>query len=338
MINQAIQSLVENKPLSLELARQVFEEIMSGEATPAQIGGYLVAQRLRGDTLEVIQAGAEVMRAKATPIPCKSQNLVDTCGTGGDHSGTFNISTTAAFVAAGAGVKIAKHGNRSVSSKSGSADVLLSLGLNLNLSAEQVAACVDEIGIGFLFAPALHGAMKHAIGPRRELEMRSIFNLLGPLTNPAGAKRQVMGVFAPELTTKLSRVLGELGSEHIWVVHGLDGLDELSLTACSMVSELKNGEYRDFEFDPRHYGFELCQNSELAGQGPEENATITRSILEGARGPKRDIVVLNAAAAILVSGLVETYEKALVLAQESIDSKAALSKLTQLCEKSQSYV
>lgn len=337
-IVQAIAKLAQGENLELELARSTFEEIMSGTATPAQIGGYLVAQRMRGETVDVIQAAAEVMRSKATPIPCLSGPLVDTCGTGGDHSNTFNISTTAAFVAAGAGVKIAKHGNRSVTSSSGSADVLAALGVNINLSPEQVAHCVDQIGLGFLFAPSLHGAMKHAIGPRRELGMRSIFNVLGPLTNPAGAKRQVLGVFESALTPTLAQVLGNLGAEHVWLVNGSDGLDEITLCGPSQVSEFKNGVLRTFTFDPIDYGFEYCAKSELAGADPVVNAAISQEILAGAPGPKRDIVLLNAAAAILVSGLEIDYHQALDRARQSIDSGKALQILQQLAKFSQDQV
>lgn len=334
-IVQAIAQLTLEKHISLDLARATFEEIMSGNATPAQIGGYLVAQRMRGETVEVIQAAAEVMRAKATPIQCQSTKLVDTCGTGGDHSNTFNISTTAAFVAAGAGVKIAKHGNRSVTSNSGSADVLAALGISLELNPAEVASCVDEIGLGFLFAPALHGAMKYAIGPRKELGMRSIFNVLGPLTNPAGAKRQVLGVFEARLTPLLAQVLGNLGAEHVWLVNGSDGLDEITLCGPSQVSEFKNGQLQTFQFDPKDYGFEYCQKSELAGGDPIANAKITQEILRGALGPKRDIVLLNAAAAILVSGQVETYKDALDLARQSIDQGKAWNVLQNLSQFSQ---
>lgn len=337
MIVKAIGKLLAKQHLNTEEAIQVFNQIMSGEATDAQIGAYLIAQRMVGEGIEEITGAAKVMRDKATPIPTSREGLVDTCGTGGDSSGTFNISTASAFVAAGAGVPIAKHGNRSISSKCGSADVLNSLGVNLELNAEQVGQCIDEIGIGFLFAPMLHGAMKHAIGPRKEIGQRSIFNVLGPLTNPAGAKRQVMGVFDGGLTETLSEVLAQLGAEHVWVVHGTDGIDEISLCAPTQVAEYSHGMHNNFILNPEDYGFQFCQVSELAGDNPDENAGIIRSIFEGEQSPRRDIVVLNAAAAILTSGIVSSYEEGLEAAKASIDGGHALQKLDQLIAKTQGF-
>lgn len=337
MIVKAIGKLLDKKHLSIDESISVFNQIMSGEATDAQIGAYLIAQRMVGEGIDEITGAAQVMRSKATPIPSKRHDLVDTCGTGGDSSGTFNISTASAFVAAGAGVPIAKHGNRSISSKCGSADVLNSLGVHLELSAEQVGECIDTIGIGFLFAPMLHGAMKHAIGPRKEIGQRSIFNVLGPLTNPAGAKRQVMGVFHGDLTETLAEVLAKLGAEHVWVVHGTDGIDEISLCAPTLVSEYNQGMHHNFELNPEDYGFQFCDVRELAGDNPEENAGIIKSIFEGEKSPRRDIVILNAAAAILTSGIVNTYEEGLEAARQSIDKGQALSKLNQLVELTQSF-
>jgi anthranilate phosphoribosyltransferase len=335
MMQQAIGQLVKGQHLSLEQARDVFECIMSGQATDAQIGGYLVAQTLLGESLNEIRGAVEVMRSKATSIPCQSSNLVDIVGTGGDHSGSFNISTASAIVASGAGVRIAKHGNRSVTSRSGAADALKSLGVNIEITPELVAECVDQIGIGFLYAPLLHGAMKYAIGPRRELGLRTIFNLLGPLTNPAGAKRQVMGVYAKEYLEDLAQVLLSTGSEHVWLVRGQDGLDEISLCVPSDVVEGKDGVLHRFELDPRKYGFELCSPEDLRVDGPEQSAELILSILKGQVGAPRDVVVLNSAAAIYVSGVVDSYEKALIKAQESIDSGAALNQLTLLVQKTQ---
>ncbi len=337
MIVKAIGKLINAQHLSIDETVQVFEQIMSGSATDAQIGAYLIAQRMCGEGIEEITGAATVMRAKATPIPTHRQELVDTCGTGGDSSGTFNISTASAFVAAGAGVPIAKHGNRSISSKCGSADVLNSLGLNLELNSNQVGQCIDDIGIGFLFAPMLHGAMKFAIGPRKEIGQRSIFNVLGPLTNPAGAKRQVMGVFDSGLTETLAEVLANLGADHVWVVHGLDGIDEISLCAVTKVSEYSHGMHNNFELDPRDYGFEFCQPKDLAGNTPDENAGIIRKIFEGELSPRRDIVILNAAAAILTSGLASSFEEGLEAATKSIDEGQALKKLKDLITKTNSF-
>lgn len=337
MIVEAISKLLGKRHLSTEETMKVFNQIMGGEATDAQIGAYLIAQRMVGEGIDEIAGAAQVMREKATPIPSTRQDLVDTCGTGGDSSGTFNISTASAFVAAGAGVPIAKHGNRSISSKCGSADVLDSLGVNLELSAKQAGECIDEIGIGFLFAPMLHGAMKHAIGPRKEIGQRSIFNVLGPLTNPAGAKRQVMGVFSSDLTETLAEVLAKLGAEHVWVVHGTDGIDEISLCAKTKVSEYSSGMHNNFELDPREYGFDFCDVQELAGNNAQENATIIREIFKGEISPRRDIVILNAAAAILTSGIVSSYEEGIEAAKISIDSGLALEKLHKLIAKTQSF-
>ena len=337
MIVEAIKKLVDGNNLSQKEAEGVFEQIMTGDATDAQIGAYLIAQKMAGESVSEITGAAKVMKAKATPIPTSKSGLVDTCGTGGDSSGTYNISTTSAFIAAGAGVPIAKHGNRSVSSKSGSADVLKSLGVNLELSAEQVGQCIDDIGIGFLFAPLLHGAMKYAIGPRKELAQRSIFNCLGPLTNPAGAKRQIMGVFSQALTQPLAEVQKELGAEHVWVVCGEDGLDELSLCANTNVVEFKEGQINSFTFDPEKYGFTKCKVEELSGSGPEENAQHIKDIFEGKKGPRRDIAVLNAAAAILVAGLAEGFEEAVQKAIDSVDQGKALEKLNLLISKTGSF-
>jgi anthranilate phosphoribosyltransferase len=329
-MQSAISRLISGGHLSLQESREVFEMIMSGQATDAQIGAYLAAQTMVGETLPEILGAAQVMRAKATPIPCKNTDLVDIVGTGGDHSGSFNISTASALVAAGAGVRIAKHGNRSVTSKSGAADALKALGVNIEVDPVEVAQCVDEVGIGFLYAPLLHGAMKYAIGPRRELAIRTIFNLLGPLTNPAGAKRQVMGVFSEVYVKDLAQVLLDLGSDFVWVVNGQDGLDEISLCEPTWVAEGAMGQVRSFELDPRQYGFTFCAPEALKADGPEHSAQIIREILDGVRGPARDIVQLNSGAAIWVSGLARDYGHALELAAQSMDSGAAKSVLEQL--------
>ena len=268
MIQDAIQQLIAGRDLDRKTATAVMDQIMSGEATDAQIGGFLVALRCKGETEDEVAGFTEVMRAKATRISGGRPPLLDTCGTGGDASGTFNISTTAAFVAAGAGCTVAKHGNRAISSRCGSADVLAELGVNIEADPARVGVCLDEAGIGFLFAQALHGAMKHAIGPRRELGTRTVFNTLGPLTNPAGATRHLMGVFAPELTELQARVLGALGSERAFIVHGLDGLDEITLTGPSRVSELADGEVRTYEIEPGDFGIDRA--------GPPPSRGVTR--------------------------------------------------------------
>ena len=334
MINDAITSLINGNNLSTETTIEVFNEIMEGKATDAQIGAYLVAQRMVGESESEITGAAQVMREKATHIPLKATNIVDTCGTGGDKSGSFNISTTCAFVVAGAGVPVAKHGNRSISSKCGSADVLMALGINLDLTPEQVGNCVDEINIGFLFAPKLHGAMKYAIGPRKEIGQRSIFNVLGPLTNPAGAKRQLMGVFDASLTETLARVLGNLGAEHVWLVAGEDGLDEITISGNTKISEFKDGTVKTFTIKPEDYGFESKGLETIKGDTAEENAGILKSILQGKTGPERDIVLLNAGATIYLGGKAKSFEEGIELAKESIDSGKALKALESLAEVS----
>ncbi|MDC0946993.1 anthranilate phosphoribosyltransferase, partial [Nitrospinaceae bacterium] len=281
-----------------------------------------------------IVGAARVMRNKAEKVNAKDS--VDTCGTGGDGADTFNISTTVAFVVAGAGVRVAKHGNRAVSSKSGSADVLKYLGVNIDASLPTVERCIEEVGIGFLFAPLMHKAMKHAAAVRKELGFRTIFNLLGPLTNPANAHAQVLGVFDSKWVTPLAEVLRELGSRHALVVHGFDGLDEITLTGETQIAELKNGKVNNFSFDPKEFGYSLCSVADLKGAEPETNAEIMREILNGSSGPKTDIVVLNAAAAIYVGGKADSIEKGILVAKNSIESGAALKKLEELCRVSNS--
>ena len=342
MIREAISQLLEGNSLSIKQAEGVMDQVMGGEATPAQIAGFLIALRVKGETVDEITGCARAMRRAAVKVQPQQDGLIDTCGTGGDRAGTFNISTTTAFVAAGAGLRVAKHGNRSISSKSGSADVLAALGVNLDLTPEQVAACIDEIGIGFLFAPKLHPAMKYAIGPRRELGVRTVFNILGPLTNPAGAKAQLLGVYDPALTDVLANVLKELGSTAAYVVHGHGGMDELTTTGPNRVSHFgvgaSNGAVVTETLDPRDLGFDVAAPDDLLGGEPEKNAAITRAILAGEdRGPKRDVVLLNAAAALLVGGIVADLQNGVVKAAESIDSGAALRTLQGLIEYSQGF-
>ena len=337
MIREAISKVVMGEDLTREESVGVMDEIMSGKATDAQIGAFLVGLRLKGETVEEIAGAAKVMREKVTRVTTKHKVVVDTCGTGGDDSGTFNISTTAAFVVAGAGICVAKHGNRSVSSQCGSADVLRALGIDIEIPPEQVGRCLDEVGIGFLFAPMLHGAMKYAIGPRREMGVRTIFNVLGPLTNPAGASHQLIGVYSRTLTPVIAQVLNTLGTERAMVVHGSDGLDEITVTGESFLSILVDGEVWSSKISPEEHGFELADPEALLGGTTEENAQITLDVLSGKeRGPKRDIVLLNAAAAISVSAKAHNFEQGIEMARGSLDSGTALRKLEMLKEASRS--
>lgn len=334
MIQEAIKDLIAGADLGRARTRAAMNQIMSGQATDAQIGAFLIALRIKGETVDEIAGCAEVMREKATPIATTRPELIDTCGTGGDDSGTFNISTAVAFVACGAGLAVAKHGNRSISSHCGSADVLTALGVNVEASPEKVGECLDEVGIGFLFAVALHGAMKHAIGPRRELATRTVFNVLGPLTNPAGAKRQLIGVYDGALTEALAGVLGQLGSERALVVHGSDGLDEITLTGPTQVSELRDGQVSTRQIDPRDFGLQLAPAEALQGGDAAYNARILREVLDGREGPRRDVVLINAAAAIAVGGRAEDTTAGLELARASIDSGRARQALDRLVEVS----
>jgi anthranilate phosphoribosyltransferase len=338
MIQETIQRLLDGESLSATEAEAVMDQIMTGAATPAQIAGFLVALRIKGETVDEITGCARAMRRAAVQVRPARADVVDTCGTGGDRAGTFNISTTAAFVVAGAGVGVAKHGNRSVSSRSGSADVLEALGVNLELGPEQVAGAIDEIGIGFLFAPRLHPAMRYAIGPRRELGVRTIFNILGPLTNPAGAAMQLLGVYDPSLTDALARVLQQLGARAACVVHGYGGLDELTTAGPNRVSYFgtgpANGHVVTEVLDPAQFGFAPARPGDLRGGDPAENAAITHAVLGGQdRGPRRDVVVLNAGAALLAGGAADLAE-GIARATESIDSGAALGALEALVDYS----
>ncbi len=343
MIKEAIARVVEHQDLSEAEMIEVMGEIMGGEATPAQVAAFITALRMKGETVAEITGAARVMRDRATPIRVGQvldldrddinldrETILDTCGTGGSGTKSFNISTTVAFVVAACGVKVAKHGNRSISSTCGSADVLEALGVNLTVSPDRVEACIREAGIGFLFAPALHGAMKHAIGPRREIGIRTIFNLLGPLTNPAGADRQVLGVYRADLVETLARVLGGLGCCRGFVVHGEDGMDEVTLTGSTRVAEIRGGQVTVQNVTPEQFGLKRCALSELQGGDAAQNAMIVRAVLNGEPGPKRDVVLLNAAYGLVAAGVAETVADGIDRARRAIDSGAARQKLEQL--------
>jgi anthranilate phosphoribosyltransferase len=330
MIGPAIGKLVEQQNLTEEEAAQAMRQIMEGDATPAQIAAFLIALRMKGESIEEITGCARVMREKAIQIRAPYPNVIDTCGTGGDGSQTFNISTTAAFVVAGAGVPVAKHGNRAMSSRCGSADLLQALGVAIELSPETAEACLAEVGITFLFAPLFHSAMRHAIGPRREIGVRTIFNVLGPLTNPAGAKQQIVGVSRKELAEPMARVLNNLGSARAFVVHGADGLDEITTLGETHVIALDAGEIMAYSIRPEQFGIRRAPPGALAGGEAQQNAAITMGVLEGKRGPHRDVVLLNAAAALVVAGAASDMHAGLELAAQAIDSGAALAKLQRL--------
>jgi anthranilate phosphoribosyltransferase len=322
---------------------EVMNQIMGGEATQAQVGAFITALRMKGETIEEITGAARVMRDHATPIRVGKaldidreeinldrETILDTCGTGGSGTKSFNISTTVAFVVSACGVKVAKHGNRSISSACGSADVLEALGVNLNVTPEQVESCINEVGVGFLFAPALHGAMKHAIGPRREIGIRTIFNILGPLTNPAGADRQVLGVYDEKLVEVIAKVLVKLGCQRGFVVHGQDGMDEITLTGPTRVAEINEGQVTLSTIEPEDFGLRRCLLSDLQGGDAVENAAIVRDILAGAEGPKRDVVLLNAAYAMVAAGIAENVDAGLQKARNMIDEGLAKAKLEGL--------
>ena len=333
----AISSVTEHKDLSSEDMAAVMQLIMTGQATPAQIGGFLIGLRMKGETVDEIAGAAQVMRELATRVPVSGANLVDTCGTGGDGASTFNISTASALVAAAAGAQVAKHGNRSVSSSCGSADVLEAAGVNLDLDADQVAECVEKIGIGFLFAPKHHSAMKHAIGPRKEMGVRTLFNLLGPLTNPAAAPNQVLGVFAARWLEPLAQVLGKLGSHHVLVVHADDGLDEISIGAATQVAELDNGKVNCYRVTPQQFGMEPGSVESLAVSDARQSLALIHRVFDNEKGPARDIVQLNAGAAIYVSGVADSLATGIRIAGEVIASGAAKEKFAQLIEVSNGF-
>lgn len=322
-VQTALARLLEGGDLTRDQARGVTDVVMRGEATPAQIGGYLVALRMKGETPEEIAGAAEAMRAHAVRVEPARDDVIDTAGTGGDGSGTLNLSTGAALVAAAAGAAVAKHGNRAISSRCGSADVLEALGFALDLPPERIARSIDEVGFGFLFAPAHHPAMRHAMPVRRELAARTVFNVLGPLTNPAGAGRQLVGVYAPDLAETMAGVLALLGTEHALVVHGAEGIDELTPAGENLVFEVREGAVRRSVLDPVDLGVARCAPADLAGGGPEENAAALRRVVSGEPGPRRDAVLLNAAAALMVAGIAEDLEEGLAVAAETVDSGAA---------------
>lgn len=335
MIREAIARLLEKRGLTAQEAEEVMGEIMHGEATPAQIAGYLTALRMKGETVEEIVGSARAMKAHALRVEVGREDLVDTCGTGGDGAQTFNISTTAALVVAGAGLPVAKHGNRSASSRCGSADLLEALGVRIDLGPQEVARCIGEVGMGFLFAPHFHPAMKHAAPVRRELGVRTIFNILGPLVNPASPAVQLLGVFNQELTAPLAQVLSHLGTRRALVVHSSDGLDELSTTGPNRISELEGGRVRTYSQDPLELGLPRASLQDLLGGGVEENCRITLAVLEGARGPRRDVVLLNAGAVLYAAGKASDLKEGLALAAQAIDSGSARRKLEQLVAFSQ---
>lgn len=343
MIKEAIAKVIERQDLSETEMIGVMDQVMGGEATPAQIGSFITALRMKGETVAEITGAARVMRARATPIKVGAvvdidrdeinvdrETIIDTCGTGGSGTRSFNISTTVALAVAACGVKVAKHGNRSISSACGSADVLEKLGVNLDISPELVAECVNEIGVGFLFAPALHGAMKYAIGPRKEVGIRTIFNILGPLTNPAGADRQVLGVYQEQLVEPLAQVLAGLGCKHGFVVHGSDGMDEITLTGSTLVAEILDGAVQLQTIEPEQLGFERCQLSDLQGGDAERNAEIVRAILSGEQGPKRDVVVLNGAYALVAAGQAASVSEGIDQLEAVLDEGYVMAKLDAL--------
>jgi anthranilate phosphoribosyltransferase len=330
MIQDALARLLDGEDLSRDDARRVMDTIMSGEATPGQIGGFLVALRLKGETADEIAGSAEAMRAHAIAVHPRREDLVDTAGTGGDGGRTFNISTAAALVAAAAGAGVAKHGNRSVSSASGSADVLEHLGFRLDLAPERIAESIDRLGFGFMFAPTHHPAMKHAGPVRRELAARTVFNVLGPLTNPAGARAQVMGVYSPELVPVIADVLAQLGARRAFVVHGAGGIDELSPAGANLVCEVEDGDVRRREIDPLELGIERCDHAELRGGTPAENARSIRDVFDGADGGRRSAILLNAAGAIAAAGHAKDLKEGIGLAREAIDGGAAAERLEAL--------
>jgi anthranilate phosphoribosyltransferase len=331
-VRHAIEKLVNRIDLSEAETVDIMNQIMTGEATPLQIAAILTAVRMKGETVDEITGAARVMREKAHRVHVGAKTVLDTCGTGGDQKGTFNISTTSAFVLAGAGVNVAKHGNRSVSSQSGSADVLGALGVKVDAPKDRVEQCIAQIGIGFLFAPLLHEAMKFAVQPRRDIGIRTIFNLLGPLTNPAMATHQLIGLYSGDLVAVIARVLKNLGSARAMVVHGLEGLDEISLCGPTRIAELRDGAIKEYTIRPEQFGLKPCGIEELHGGNPQESAAIVRAVLDGKKGPARDVVLLNSGAALYVSGTAATVSEGIGVAAESIDSGDARRKLAELVE------
>ncbi len=338
MIREAIKKVVEGQNLTETEAVGAMQEIMDGDATPSMIACFITALRMKGETVDEVTGFARVMREKSIQIPTKRSpnELIDTCGTGGDHANTFNISTAAAFIVAGAGVGVAKHGNRAMSSKCGSADVLEALGVAITLSAQQVGRCIDEVGIGFMFAPSHHPSMKHALVPRKEIGIRTIFNIIGPLTNPAGARHQLLGVCEPHLTELMAGVLLSLGSDRALVAHGLYGIDELSTLGATRITEIKGGALQTYELMPGDVGLDIASPDDLeSGADPADNAAILEDVLRGVIGPRRDIVVLNAGAALMVAGKADSLIDGIALAASTIESGTALDALNALRKLSQ---
>ncbi len=337
MLQQTISQLIDRIDLDRAQAYAAMNEIMSGAATPAQIAAFLVAMRMKGERPQEVAGLAQAMRERATPVSTRRQNPIDMCGTGGDGKGTFNISTVASFVAAGGGVTVAKHGNRSVSSQCGSADVLEALGVNINLTAAQMSQCLDEIGIAFLFAPVLHSATKHAVGPRKEIGARTVFNILGPLTNPAGVKRQLLGVYDRQLARLMAEVLAELGAEHALVVHSDDGLDEISVSGSTTMLEIREGRISEKTLSPEDFGFSPVNGDSIAGGNAVQNAQTALRILNGEKSAARDFVIANAACGFWVAGLAKNISEGVMMARQSLDSGAALAKLEALRKMSNSF-
>ncbi|WGZ92724.1 MAG: anthranilate phosphoribosyltransferase [Candidatus Thiothrix putei] len=336
-LQKYIRKITENGSFSTEEMTDAMRTIMTGQATPAQIGGFLIGLRMRGETVTEISAAASVMRELSTRVAVSPEHLVDTCGTGGDSSGTFNISTASAFVAATAGARVAKHGNRSISSKSGSADVLEAAGVNLNITPEQVAECINTLGVGFLFAQKHHSAMGHASAPRRELGVRTIFNLLGPMSNPANAPNQVLGVFDQHWVRPMAEVLKNLGSKHVMVVHAADGLDEISTAALTFVAELKDGMITEYTIQPEDVGLQQSSLDSVRVETAQESLQLIQRVFAGEQGTARDIVCLNAGAAIYVAGLADSHAAGVAKAQQVLDSGAAAVRLQQLIDLTKSF-
>ncbi len=336
-VQTALRKVVERQDLTRAESAAAMDAIMSGTESESLIAAFLVALRMKGETVDEITGCAEVMRRNAVQVRSRHATVIDTCGTGGDHSGTFNISTAAAIVAAGAGAKVAKHGNRAVSSQAGSADVLRALGVRIDVTPVEAGRVLDDIGITFLFAPMLHVAMKHAVGVRKELAIRTVFNLLGPLTNPAGVTAQVVGVYATDLTERIASVLGSLGSKRAFVVHGAGGLDEFSLSGATRISEWANGTVRTYEVTPADVGLSSARREDVQGGDADLNAAIIRSVLNGATGPRHDIVALNAAAALVVSGISATLREGVERAKESLQTGAAAQLLSRWIEATQDH-
>ncbi|MFK8077520.1 MAG: anthranilate phosphoribosyltransferase [Granulosicoccus sp.] len=336
-IQEALGQLLARQDLAVDDMEDVMRQIMTGEATPSQIGGFLVALRMKGETVDEVAAAAAVMRSLSDGVALSFDNAIDIVGTGGDSTSTFNVSTCSSVVAAAAGAKVAKHGNRSVSSKSGAADLLEEAGVNIDLTPEQVAECVSKVGLGFMFAPRHHSAMKHAIGPRREMAVRTVFNLLGPLTNPAGARSQLLGVYAKEWVRPIAEVLKKLGSDHVIVVHGHDGMDEISISGPTQVAHLRNGEITEYVIEPSQFGLKNSDLNEIKVDGAAQSLAKIQSVLANEASAARDIVVLNSGAALCVAGVAESIQDGVALADAAISSGAAHTKLAELVQVSQEF-